>query len=110
MQKSILIAATIFASIASYANDNLTTENAVTTTTETAATTTTTEAIAATENPAPTSFGEQDDNYYYERRISAITEVGTTFLYDKAFFNMYQAVGARVNLSLIHISEPTRPY
>lgn len=98
MQKSILIAATIFASIASYANDNLTTETAATTTTtETAATTTTTEAIAATENPAPTSFGEQDDNYYYERRISAITEVGTTFLYDKAFFNMYQAVGARVN-------------
>ena len=94
MQKSILIAATIFASIASYANDNLTTENAVTlttetavttTTTETAATTTTTEAIAATENPAPTSFGEQDDNYYYERKISAITEVGTTFLYDKEF-------------------------
>lgn len=86
-KKSILIAATIFASFTTYANDNLTKETGTATTT-----------TVATENPAPSSFGEQsEDNSYEVRKISSITEVGTTFLYDKAFFNVYQAVGANIN-------------
>jgi hypothetical protein len=93
MKKSILIAATIFASIASYANDNVETE-----TNKTTVSTPTITSTEAVENPAPSSFGEQDDDAFnYDRKISAITEVGTTFLNDKAFFNIYQAVGARVN-------------
>ena len=86
MNKSILIAATIFASVAAYANDNAAVE------TTTPATT-----VEATENPEASSFGNQSENDVYQRRISSITEVGTTFLYDKAFFTIYQALGANVN-------------
>ncbi|MFN8236670.1 MAG: hypothetical protein U0T77_00750 [Chitinophagales bacterium] len=33
----------------------------------------------------------------YERRFSTITEVGTAFVYNKPYFNLYQAIGIRIN-------------
>lgn len=81
MKKTILLAATLFIGFASFAE-----ENTAETTTSTAVTPTETEATTSTE-----------EVYYYERRFSAITEVGTTFAHNKPYFNIYQVIGVRVN-------------
>lgn len=79
MKKTILVAATLFFGIASYAQ-----ENGLTTT-----------------NTAPANKEEAtistDDDYVYERRFSAITEIGSVIAYNKPYFNVYQAIGVRVN-------------
>lgn len=43
-----------------------------------------------TPNPEELSVG-------YERRFSTITEAGTAFMYSKPYFNLYQAIGIRIN-------------
>ena len=58
--------------------------------------TSTAEAAVTTEtglNP----MADSDETYNYERRFSTITEVGTIFAYNKAYFNVYQVIGMRVN-------------
>lgn len=82
MKKLILLAATVFIGFASYAEDS-----SVETPTNIATTTETTE--AATIN--------NDEVYVYERRFSAITEIGTTFAQTQPYFNIYQVIGVRVN-------------
>jgi hypothetical protein len=82
MKKLILLAATVFIGFASYAEDTT-----AETPTNNATTTETTE--AATIN--------NDEVYVYERRFSAITEIGTTFAQTQPYFNIYQVIGVRVN-------------
>ena len=82
MKKLILLAATVFIGFASYAEDTT-----AETPTNNATTTETTE--AATIN--------NDEGYVYERRFSAITEIGTTFAKNQPYFNIYQVIGVRVN-------------
>ena len=82
MKKLILLAATLFIGFASYAEDTT-----AETPTNNATTTETTE--AATIN--------NDEVYVYERRFSAITEIGTTFAQTQPYFNIYQVIGVRVN-------------
>ncbi|MCC6516065.1 MAG: hypothetical protein IT275_06880 [Chitinophagales bacterium] len=38
-----------------------------------------------------------EEFYEYDRRFSAITEVGTAFAGNQAYFNLYQAIGMRIN-------------
>ena len=82
MKKLILLAATVFIGFASDAEDTT-----AETPTNNATTTETTE--AATIN--------NDEVYVYERRFSAITEIGTTFAQTQPYFNIYQVIGVRVN-------------
>lgn len=79
MKKTFLLAVTLFFGIASFANDN-TTETTVNAATTTEAT-----------------IINNDDDYVYERRFSAITEIGTTFARTQPYFNIYQVIGVRVN-------------
>ena len=81
MKKTLLLAATLFIGFASFAE-----ENTIETTSSTAVTPTETEATTSTE-----------EVYYYERRFSAITEIGTTFARNHPYFNIYQVIGVRVN-------------
>lgn len=86
MTKTLLLTAALFTGFASFAGENsLTTTN---TAPETVAT-----APVATEEATLNT----DEEYVYERRFSAITEIGTTFAYHKPYFNVYQVVGVRVN-------------
>ena len=78
MKKTILLAVTLFFGFVSFATDN---------TTETTANATTTTEAASINN----------DDYVYERRFSAITEIGTTFARTQPYFNVYQVIGVRVN-------------
>lgn len=81
MNKTILTAVALFIGFASFAQDDDFKTTAIT------APTATTEATTA-----PT-----DEVYYYERRFSAITEIGTVFAYNRPYFNIYQVVGVRIN-------------
>lgn len=74
MKKTFLIAATIIVGFAAHAETN------------------NTETIDETN-----TINTEDDFYSSERRFSAITEVGSTFVFGKAYFNAYQAFGMRVN-------------
>lgn len=82
MKKLILLAATVFIGFASFAEDST-----VETPTNIATTTETTEAATINNNEV----------YVYERRFSAITEIGTTFAQTQPYFNIYQVIGVRVN-------------
>ncbi len=82
MKKLILLAATLFIGFASYAEDTT-----AETPTNNATTTETTEAAII----------NNDEGYVYERRFSAITEIGTTFAKNQPYFNIYQVIGVRVN-------------
>ena len=82
MKKLILLAATVFIGFASFAEDNT-----VETPTNIATPTETTEAAII----------NNDEGYVYERRFSAITEIGTTFAQNQPYFNIYQVIGVRVN-------------
>ena len=82
MKKLILLAATVFIGFASYAEDTT-----AETPTNNATTTETTEAAII----------NNDEVYVYERRFSAITEIGTTFAQTQPYFNIYQVIGVRVN-------------
>ena len=82
MKKLILLAATVFIGFASFAEDST-----VETPTNIATTTETTEAATIKNNEV----------YVYERRFSAITEIGTTFAQTQPYFNIYQVIGVRVN-------------
>lgn len=44
-----------------------------------------------------TEATEATEEYYYERRFSSITELGTSINYSKPYFSVYQAVGINVN-------------
>jgi len=84
MKKTIFTVAAICIGLLSYAEEN--NLNAATN-------------AAMTVLPAETSVadGSAEETYYYERRFSAITEIGTVFAYGKPYFNVYQVVGVRVN-------------
>lgn len=82
MKKTLFIAAMALSGWMAHAGES-TTEP---TTEVTPATTTTTEVTEPT-----------DDGSYYERRFSSITEAGSVIAYKKAYFNIYQAIGVRVN-------------
>lgn len=83
MKTTLLTAALVFIGMATYANDT----NAETTATATSA--------EVTKTMAPTT--PNDDDYYYERKFSTITETGIVFSKSQPFFNLYQVIGARVN-------------
>ncbi|HNE50683.1 MAG: hypothetical protein U0T31_09530 [Chitinophagales bacterium] len=82
MKKTLFLAVFAFITVVATAK-----EPSETTTTETETVTTT--ALNPTAN--------NDEAYYNERRFSAITEAGTVLVYHKAYFNIYQVVGVRVN-------------
>lgn len=82
MKKLILLAATVFIGFASFAEDST-----VETPTNIATTTETTEAATINNNEV----------YVYERRFSAITEIGITSAQTQPYFNIYQVIGVRVN-------------
>jgi len=84
MKKTIFTVAAICIGLLSYAEEN--NLNAATN-------------AAMTVLPAETSVADSsaEETYYYERRFSAITEIGTVFAYGKPYFNVYQVVGVRVN-------------
>ncbi len=82
MKKLILLAATVFIGFASFAEDST-----AETPTNNVTTTETTEAAII----------NNDEVYVYERRFSAITEIGTTFAQTQPYFNIYQVIGVRVN-------------
>ncbi|MEN9447460.1 MAG: hypothetical protein RJA25_750 [Bacteroidota bacterium] len=86
MKKTFLIAATLLIGFAA---------NAETTNTETTSETMVTSSIV----PETTEATElaTDGFKYNESRFSTITEVGSTFAYHKAYFNVYQVLGIRVN-------------
>lgn len=73
--KKLLVTLAICTGLSAYANDSLTVVN------------------TQTENN-PQSVNE---NAYTERKISAITETGMTYMFGKPAFNIYQAVGIKVN-------------
>lgn len=81
MKKTIFTVAAIFIGLASFAEEN--NLNAATNTTASTAST--------------VADSSMEETYYYERRFSAITEIGTVFAYGKPYFNVYQAVGVRIN-------------
>ncbi|MBK9329924.1 MAG: hypothetical protein IPM95_11630 [Sphingobacteriales bacterium] len=49
------------------------------------------------ENTITEESDQEDVPVGYERRFSTITEAGTSFVYNKPYFNVYQAIGIRVN-------------
>lgn len=81
MKKTILLAVTLFIGIASFANDNMV------------------ETATHIDNSTETAEANmiQDEGFGYERRFSAITEIGTTFARTQPYFNIYQVIGVRVN-------------
>jgi len=94
--KNLLLTIALFAGIATYAADTKSTEAAtiVTATTEASKETTSTSAAATDAS----SFGEDaEEQELWPARISSITEIGASFMYDKRFVNVYQALGKRVN-------------
>lgn len=86
MKKTLLVAATLFFGIASFAENN--TETTTVSTVNIGK-----EATASSTEPNT----EAEEEYYYERRFSAITEIGTTFARTQPYFNIYQVIGVRVN-------------
>jgi hypothetical protein len=47
--------------------------------------------------PAEATMAPEEEEYIYVRRFSSITEIGSVIAYGKPYFNIYQAVGVRVN-------------
>jgi len=97
--KNLLFTIALFAGIASYAADTNTLEaNNATGKTETTTAVTTANA-AATEavGDEPSSFGDEEKQTHWQSGFSSITEIGASFMYDKRFVNIYQALGKRVN-------------
>jgi hypothetical protein len=89
MKKQVMMIATsLIISVAAYGADNTTPENKNVVTIE-------------NETIDPSSFGEDADAIDEEEtqgaQFSAITEAGSAFIYNKTFFNVYQAVGVRFN-------------
>jgi hypothetical protein len=87
MKKTLLVTATLFIGLTSFAENN-------TETTTTVSTVNIEKEAAASATELNTEAAEE---YYYERRFSAITEMGTTFARTQPYFNIYQAIGVRVN-------------
>ncbi len=91
--KKLLLTIGLFTGIATYATDinavgvtNNVNEKIITST------------IAETKvGDEPSSFGNDESTTHWESGVSAITEIGASFMYDKRFVNIYQAVGARIN-------------
>lgn len=86
MKKTLLVTATLFIGLASFAENNTETTTVSTVNIEKEATASGTELNT-----------EVAEAYYYERRFSAITEMGTTLVRTQPYFNIYQAIGVRVN-------------
>lgn len=81
MKKTLLTTAIVLTGIALFAND---TEN------ETIIT-----EVTNTKDVSTTLDNQED--FYYIRRFTSITELGTTFAYSKPSFTMNQVIGVRVN-------------
>lgn len=86
MKKTLLVAATLFFGIASFAENN----------TETTTVSTVNVGKEATASVTELNT-EAEEEYYYERRFSAITEIGATIARTQPYFNIYQVIGVRVN-------------
>ena len=91
--KKLLLTIGLFTGIAAYASDINAVEN-TTNTNEKIITSTTVETKVGDE---PSSFGNDETTTHWESGISSITEMGASFMYNKRFVNIYQAVGARIN-------------
>jgi hypothetical protein len=95
IMKKLLLTFGLFAGFAAFANDN----NALTATNTSTANVTSATTIASTETAGDeaSSFGENEEEIYWESGFSSVTEVGASFIYNQRFANFYQAVGGRIN-------------
>lgn len=86
MKKLLITTVALFLGITIYAGNNIAENPSAITTT-------------SIETALPPAEEEDivEEDFTEVRRFSSITEIGSAFVYDKAYFNIYQAFGMRVN-------------
>lgn len=86
MKKLLITTVALFLGITIYAGNNIAENPSAITTT-------------SIETALPPAEEEDivEEEFTEVRRFSSITEIGSAFVYDKAYFNIYQAFGMRVN-------------
>ena len=86
MKKLLITTVALFLGITIYAENNIAENPSAITTT-------------SIETALPPAEEEDivEEDFTEVRRFSSITEIGSAFVYDKAYFNIYQAFGMRVN-------------
>ena len=80
MKKTILALMGLFVGLVSFADDNSLNT-----------------AVMPETAPAEATMAPEEEEYIYVRHFSSITEIGSVIAYGKPYFNIYQAVGVRVN-------------